>query len=249
MHQIIRKSSILFGDLALRAKHYTFAELAYSRALFKAKKLVSDESRKKKVQIRIWAGLASVEEMRQNHSQAINYLNQWLDVDPTSPVAHGSLGRVLFKSGDFKQARDAFSRLKSNAPAAPPVEIAMGRLYTDHGKDDLALAEMEKASANYSSDPKVLLTVVEWALDQGRYSLAESELSKSIKLAPNSLPAKLLAARMLRYKGKYDEAESALSQLLPLWPKEAVLIDEFGSYIVRVRRRTKKIGGFATRGK
>ncbi len=218
---------VLFGDLALRAKHFAFAEMSYDRAMVNLNEHETLPDRERNLKVRILAGLASVAESRGRPSDAIEHLAAWLKIDPKSPMAYGSLGRVQFKANNYDESRAAFAQLAEIAPSAPPVEIAMGRLFTDAGMDKEAQVEMLRATEKYADEPRALLTVCEWALNNGIFDLAEQTVAKSLELDPESLAGRILLARLTRYNGEYSAAEAQLSKLLPIWPNSGLLADEF----------------------
>ena len=218
---------LLMGDLALSGKRSAFAELAYDRAAQNLKHYDASPDRKRNLRIRILAGLASLAENREQYEHAVSFLTSWIELDPTSPVAHGSLGRVTFHLKEYDEARAAFRQLTEIEPKSPPVEIAMGRLFSEAAMHAEAYTEMTTATKRYSDDTRVLLTVGEWALHNGLLELAQKTVTDALELDQESLEGQVLSARLARYTGDYETAETLLSKLMPLHPNSVLLIDEF----------------------
>ncbi len=218
---------VLWGDLALRGKQAAFAEMAYNQAMRVLDRYQVNEDRRQNLRIRVLAGLASLAETREQYQVAVAHLKSWIDTQPNSALAHGSLGRVAFRMKKYDEARAAFQQLTEIAPKSPPVEIAMGRLFAESSMYDEAYAEMMVAVKRYPDDTRVLLTVSEWALNNGLLEIAEKTVTDALALAPKSVESQVLAARLARYSGHDKKAETLLGELMPLRPNSILLADEF----------------------
>ena len=231
---------VLLGDLALRAQRTAFAELAYDRATLILNHYDANADRQQNLRIRILAGLASVAESRGQYQRAASLLESWIEHEPKSPLAFGSLGRVSFYAEEYGESRTAFARLAEVVDTSPPVEIAMGRLFSENGMYDEAYDEMTAAVVKYADDSRVLLTVSDWAMNNGLLDYAQKTIADALKIDENSLEAQILLARLARYKDDHGTAENLLSALIPLRPNSVLLGDEFARTVAASADENKR---------
>jgi predicted Zn-dependent protease len=217
---------VLLGDLALLSKRYAFADLAYQRARQLLTKYKANQDRKRNLEIRTLAGLSSLGEARGQYDRAAEHLASWLAMDPKSPVALGSLGRVNFRQKKYDEARAAFTKLTAVAQQAPPVEIAMGRLYSDVGMNDEALQQMQIAAKNHAKDVRARVTIAEWAINNGLNAMAKENVDAALSIDEESVAAQVLSARLSRHAGDLAQAESVLNAVVLKSPNAFTATDE-----------------------
>lgn len=217
---------ILLGDLALRGKKLTIAELAYTRGAQLAEQYDGNEFRLRNLMIRIHAGIGSLYEMQGRHALAAESLKKWLVMEPKNPIPHGSLARVFFKMKQYSEAEESLSTLAKMDENTPPVGIAMGRLYSDVGMDDEARKYMDLAIKSKGDDIRVRLTVAEWALGVGLIPLAKENVKAALQLEEDSLGGLVLAARIARVEGDLPEAENLLNRAVLQSPSSFTATNE-----------------------
>lgn len=216
----------LLGDLWLRQKELTVAELAYQRSLDLIEKSKLPTIRKVRLQKQAFAGLASIGEGRGQYSAALDHLKKWQLLDPKNPTCLGSLGRVSFYAQQYDQAREYFKQLNEIEKSAPSSEIAMAGLYADMGMPEKARAEFLKAIEKNANDIRVRINVAEWAINAGEYEMAGENIAAAMKLDPKSATAQLLSARLARQKNDVDGAESILNQAILKYPNHFSISNE-----------------------
>ncbi len=231
---------VILGDLAVRNRRFAYAELAYHRADTILQDYNAIPARKRNLQVRVLAGLASLCESRRQYDMAAAHLDSWLELDPEHPLAIGSLGRVSFLSNDHAAARAAFAKLSGLVRTAPPPEIAMGRLFSDAGMFEKAQIEMQSALDKYPQDARVLLTVAEWSLNNGLNALAAETVASALAVDDRSVPARVISARLARYAGDLNQAESLLVDVLPLAPNSFLLADELARTLITFKDEKRR---------
>lgn len=217
---------IILADLAMSERHAAVSQLGYDRAQAAMDEFEGNAWRKRVLQIRISAGMASLEETRGRHAKAVAHLQRWARLDAENPLVHGSLGREWFRSGDYDEARAAFARLLEIQPDAPPVEIAMGRLYSDAGMQEQALTSMRDAVAQQGDDIRTRLTVAEWAVERGLIDLARTNVDAALALEADSVGVRVLQARIARLESDLGAAESILTAAILKYPNSFAVANE-----------------------
>lgn len=217
---------ILIAELAMRDRHRPVAQLGYDRARQAIAQFEGNDWRKKVLQIRLHAGMSSLEESRGRHKESIAHLKKWIALDPKNPLAIGSLGRQLFRSGQYTEARTEFENLVKLAPNAPPVDIAMGRLYSDAGMNDEALKSMSSAVKQFGDDVRTRITVAEWSLSNNHLALAKENVEAALKIDKDSIGALVLNARIARLENDHKTAESILSAAILAHPNDFTISNE-----------------------
>ncbi len=217
---------VLVADLALVDGRLVVADLGYNRGEKLLENCKSNAHRYQNLKIRLNAGLASLKEARGQFDLAANHLNEWIALDPKSPIAWGSLGRVSFHRKDYKAATNAFTKLNELDKDTPPVEIAMGRLFWEAGMREEARRSMEWAVKNAGDDMRARLTVAEWALNAGLIEMATENAKAVLKKDNESVGGHVLSARIARQTGNYDEAETILTKAVLRWPDHFLVTNE-----------------------
>lgn len=217
---------ILTADLALRNNQLTVADLGYDRGRRLIDNAAKNPHRQKNLGIRLRAGMASLAEARKQYDEAADHLAKWLTLDPDSPVAWGSLGRVEFHLKKYDEAKKAFAKLNELSKDAPTVEIAMGRLYSDAGMHKEARQYMEAAARQAGKDNRARLTVAEWALQRGLTDLAKQQIDAALKTDSSSISGLVLSARLARQTGDLARAEQILTQAVLRSPNNFSVTNE-----------------------
>lgn len=225
-HPTDPEAFVIVADLAMRERHAAVAQLGYDRARSVLEQFEGNAWRERVLQIRIAAGMASLEESRGRHAEAVAQLERWAEFDPENPLVHGSLGRERFRSEDFDGARAAFARLQELQPDAPPVAIAMGRLYSDADMPEQALKSMQEAVERYGEDIRTRLTVAEWAVEHGLIELARTNVEAALALEQDSVSVRVLQGRIARLESDRDRAESILTAAILKYPNSFSVANE-----------------------
>jgi Tfp pilus assembly protein PilF len=204
---------LLFAELALQDQRVTDANLA----LEQARKLIdgagANAARKAKLLSRVYAGLAAVNEARQNWPVAQTYLGEWLKLDPQNPAAHERLGRILFIAGKQESAYKEFEAAAKSptnlVPALP--EILMGQLYEHAGNHANATKWMTAAIRLSGDNLATQLAVARWALQTNQLTEAATHAQAALTLDEKSFEAMLLCGTVARLQNDLSGAEKYLA--------------------------------------
>jgi predicted Zn-dependent protease len=239
-HSSDPEAYILIAELALREHHTAVAQLAYQRGSEANNKYIGNKWRKKVLEIRIQAGMASMEESRDRYEESITHLKNWIKLDDKNPLAVGSLGRVYFLSGNHKAAREMFERLVKMEPNAPPVDIAMARLYSDSGMKDKALEHMQSAVKKSPDDTRIRQTIAEWTLTNGYIGVAKENVDAALKLNKKLIRSQVLRARIARLEGDTKTAEIILTEVILTQPNDFATSNELARALSLSTDKTKR---------
>lgn len=141
-------------------------------------------------------------------------------VNPTSPIAHATLGDSFRKQGDWKNAAEHYRKALEVNAVSPEIHFYLGEIEREHG-DVKAAVELYK---------KTLVLDPNYAPAYGRLGLAYfadgdqeaalSHLRKAVELSPESEePVRYLGMLYVR-KGEYAEATTFLDKALRLSSEE-----------------------------
>ncbi len=197
----------IMGDIALRERRVTEADLLYQKAGSLVDKLAKSAKRKEMLQPRILGGEAAVSEARQDWPGAQKKLEAWLKLDPKSSVAMQRLARCLFQQ---KNAQGALEKLKEAAKADPDVltpEAILAQFYEQAGDRENAKKWMAKALAAAPKDLKTHLVAGQWALETGQLDEAQTQATAAMQIDPKSLDAKVLRGVIALFQKDYPAAE------------------------------------------
>ncbi len=197
---------VIMGDIALRERRVTEAGLLFAKASSLVSE-VKDASRRKILEPRVYSGLTSVAEARQQWATAQDYLESWLKFDPTSTAAMQRLARALFKQGKAKAALD---QLKAAAAADPKVltpAAMLARFYQQAGDHKNAKQWMAYALKVAPKDLRTRLVAAQWSLETGQLEQAEQQAAAAMQLDPKSLQAKVLRGVIALFQRDYKAAE------------------------------------------
>lgn len=199
------------GSLALRSGRNTAAYLLFGEALKVSEAFPGDAGRKADLVKRSHIGLATVYELRQDWTNAVNHLKAWFTTDPGDGTAGTRLARALFKSGQAKQAFETFIAVyKANSTTSARPEVNMAILYEQDGKRDQAAKFMSTAVEKDGQNLNTRLTAARWAISTNNIALADQHAVAARKIDPESFDTQFVSGLVARYKKKFDEAEEFL---------------------------------------
>jgi len=234
---------VILAEIALREGRRAYAGLGYTRGEELLKTYKANARRLRQLTLRVHAGLAAVDEWREQYDSAATHLQAWMDLDPKAALPVGSLGRVKFLNKQYQEARAAFAKLAALDKEAPPVEIAMGRLFWDNGLREEAQQSMEAAVKADPEDIRVRLTVAEWALTAGLLALAQQNVDAALALDKESVGARVLSARMARQAGDLPKAEKILSAAVLAAPTSFAATNELARTLAAMDDAAKHKSG------
>jgi Flp pilus assembly protein TadD len=99
-----------------------------------------------------------------------------LAVDPGFAPARANLGRMLFASGRFDDAREQFLRLVEVAPTSLGGWLGLAESLSRLGRDRDGDVVIERARRRFGDDPEIVMLVARQMLRRGAYGEAEALL-------------------------------------------------------------------------
>ena len=198
---------VIMGDLAVRERRFTEGRMLYEKANSLMGAFSSSAKRKGLLQPRILSGLASIDEIQENWTDAKKQLETWLKIEPTSSVALQRLANCLFHQ---KDSDGALQRLKDAAKVDSDVltpEAILAQFYEQANDRENAKKWMEAALKAAPKDLKTHLVAGQWALETNQLPEAEAQAAASMQIDPKSLDAKILSGVIALFKKDFATAE------------------------------------------
>lgn len=196
----------LLGNLALAGRRITEADLLYTKVGELLGKL-ADSSRKKQLQLRQYAGLATVAESRGQWELAKNQLEQWSQLAPEDARPHLRLGQALFQLQQPDAAFAEFQKSDELAEESTAPELMMARLYEQTGQKDKAEEWVKLVVERHPDDATARVGVAETYWRDGKLDEAKLHADKALELKPDMLEAQLVRGLIARFSRDYAEAE------------------------------------------
>lgn len=218
---------VLIASQAVRHNQLAEAALAYQQAERLAAGWSSDHARRAGILGRTSSGLATVAQARAQISRqrqlpelaaeydrtALEHLQRWVEVAPTSAVAHDRLAAALLKDGQLETAVATFDRARTLNPNLPVTDLRLAQSQLASG--DLAAAQenLRRAVETSPDDLSVRTTAADLWLVIGELESAEVQINAALEIDSDDLVAQRLHAQLLRFRGQWQAACDALQQL------------------------------------
>jgi len=198
---------VLMGDLAIRERRVTEAEMLFTKANAVLKDFNKSEKRKKILTTRVFSGLAAVAEARDDWETALKYLQNWVKVEPENPNALQRLGRALFQT---KKPAEALEQLKAAAKYDDKMltpQAIIAQWYETTGDRENATKMMTEALNTAPNDLRTRLAAANWALQTEQFDDALNQVNSALQLDANSLEAKILRGNVAMCQKDFKTAE------------------------------------------
>ena len=201
---------IMMAELDIAGQQYTSAEALLAKAAGLARDYSGNPKRAADFRLRVYGGLATIAEGREQWPEAASYHQSWLKIADESGVNLGieakdkaaiqyRSGRALFKAGKFSEAEAALTEARAGDAGFPLPQIAMGGLYQEAG--DAASAQQSfNAAAASADDLKSHLTLAQWYLEQGEAETAKKHADAAGQKDPEALEAMVLRGVIARIR-------------------------------------------------
>ena len=235
---------LIFGDVAVRQGQVSNARLNLKEADRLCKKYSRNLGRKRKLQRRVYAGLATVAEAYEDWSAAETHLQSWLELDGDNTSAMTRMGRVIFRQDGPNKGSEAtkmFTKAYAVDNNVTPPYVATALLYEADGKHKTAVKVMARAVTDKPDDLRTRLLVAQWAIDSGEVDLAKTNAAAALALDGDSLPAKVIAGRTARFNKDYDAAEQVLKSAFLQSPTNFRAINELALVLVKQQDEASRI--------
>jgi Tfp pilus assembly protein PilF len=201
---------LIMGEMALRERRFTEAQLLYDKANDVMAKWKGSENRRKEMLPRIPAGLAATAINRGNWADAKINLEAWLKLDPKSAVAMQQLAQCLFQLKKVEGEGSALEMLRAAAKIEKNMmlpETVVAQWYMQSGEQDNAGKWLKNALTTAPKDVKTRLIAAQWAWENGRLDEADQQAAIAIQLEPKSLDGKILRGIIALFQKDFKSAE------------------------------------------
>lgn len=217
---------LILSDVAFSEGRFTEAGLLFAKASALAAKFSENPKRKQNFQMRSFAGMAAVDEARENWPAAKESLKAWTQLEPNSAAAHQRLARVLFQLDDKKGAyAELQAAVKADSKVAP-AEVTMGNFYAQAGDKTQAEKFMTAAAKKAPNDLATNLALVQYFLQNNQLSDAQTHADAAVKIDPQSLDAKIARGVVARMQKDYPTAKKWLEAAHTQSPANAVVTNQ-----------------------
>jgi Flp pilus assembly protein TadD len=163
--------------------------------------------------------LRPVFQEKEHQSEAIEFLQKILTVDPGNGPVHLALGFTYMDANSLALAEAEFRSAASSSPADPGAPNALGRLYLVEGRT--AEAE-EQFHRSVGIKPNLIgysnLGMIDWR--RGDAESAEQEWREALRLAPNDSSILNDLGLVSMSQGRYTEAIAYFRQAAGLKPND-----------------------------
>ncbi len=142
-------------------------------------------------------GIADAEIAQHRFKQAVETLDDYLDVYPERYEVQARLGRLLFEEGQIPEAAQHLSEAFDHRPNLPYLARDLGFLYLDQREDKLARKLLRYARTLQPSNPEVLRLLAQAEFVTGNFDQAVELFRQVTDSDPNRRHAKNVLAWLL----------------------------------------------------
>lgn len=162
-----------------------------------------------------------------DYPDAIRWLRQSTQMDPSNEQAWYSLGRCYYTQSNFPDAQQSFTRAlaldSKDVKAATNLALTLEMRNQPAGADRAYKNAIALADSDPHSDQWPYLDYASFLIEQSRPADSIPLLRKSIALAPRCADCHGKLGRALEATGKFNEAVSELEQAVALSPGDPKL--------------------------
>ena len=147
-----------------------------------------------------------------NNPGAEKELRRALQMDPNNGPALATLGGILFRQGNPREAEELFKR--SAALGEKQYRPLHAYFLWETGMRDAAIAELQQQYETNKDDREARTRLLGAYIAAGRASEAERILAEALKRNPRDSDALIGRAEILLYRGKYSDAQRDIVESL-----------------------------------
>jgi tetratricopeptide (TPR) repeat protein len=215
---------LLLGEIALRQRNLTAAELLLKQAAEKIKAYSVNANRKKLLSGSLLRVFADLYEARQRWANMEACLDERMQIDGQNATLLRQKGVAVFQQKRDEDAKKLFllaDQLEQQANSKStqtqkglPADAAMSQLYLIRGDHENAKKSLETALAAYPNSKEVLALSIQMRVNEDKLEEAKPLAEKLLADDPTSASAKRLCATVALYLQDYSKAEKLFQELL-----------------------------------
>lgn len=213
---------LLLGNLAFQQNRNTEAKLAFKKAEELLESFSGDSLRSKRLQLRLNAGLASLAERFSQWENAIQYLQNWVDLDPSNASARIRYARALFRNKKGREAYQQLRRAKNLDKAMMSAAMYIAQFNIEEGNMELAQQWLESASRKNVDDFKPRVELAHFFWNNGQFIKAKDYVQQARALNKGDIRLNILAGQIAHYDHDYDAAIALFEEIFNAQPDNQV---------------------------
>jgi tetratricopeptide (TPR) repeat protein len=219
---------LLLGEIALRQRNLTAAELLLKRAASAVEKYSASQTRKKILTSSILRVFSDLYEVRQRWAQMEKCVDEQIQFDGQNATFLRRKGIAVFRQDRDDAAKQLFLQAdqldKANTASSQkglPADAILAQLYLTRGDKDKARVALESALKAYPESKEVLALSIQMRISDDKLEEAVVLAQKLWTDDPTSAAAKRLRATVGLYLQDYVVAEKLFQELLLESPTDA----------------------------
>ncbi|MDR0390671.1 MAG: tetratricopeptide repeat protein [Planctomycetaceae bacterium] len=224
---------LLLGEISLRQRNLTAAELLLRRAHEVLNKYAANPQRKRNLTSSLLRVLSEFYEVRQRWAHMEKCIDDQIKFDGQNATFLRRKGIAIFRQTTDQQNRDNEAKQlflqadqldQTNKDATQkglPADAAMSQLYLTRGDKDKARVHLESALKSYPQSKEVLALSIQMRVSDDKLEEARPLADKLLSDDPTLAAAKRLRATVGLYLREYPLAEKLFQELLLESPTDA----------------------------
>jgi Tfp pilus assembly protein PilF len=214
---------LLLGEIALRQRNLTAAELLLKQATEKLRAYSTNADRKKILSSSLLRVFADLYEARQRWAEMETCLDEKIRFDGQNATHLRQKGVAVFQQKRDEDAKKLFlqaDQLEKTTPESSqtqkglPADALMSQLYLVRGDRENAKKSLEAALAAHPNSKEVLALSIQMRVNDDKLEEAKPLAEKLLADDPTSASAKRLCATVALYLQDYPKAEKLFQELL-----------------------------------
>ncbi len=168
------------------------------------------------------------------HDEALEYLNQSIELEPKLVEAYKERARIFMELGDQLRAGIDLSSAATIDPSDGEIFAMRGMTYYNRLLYDAAIQDFSQVIEGFPHDSKTLYNRAVCYLKKDDLQLALSDLNQVIRIRPDSGRAFSLRGITLSLIGKIEDAISDFDKSIALSPKDPSVWNNRGFFRYRI---------------
>jgi len=215
---------LLLGEIALRQRHLTAAELLLQKTREKLTAYTVNTERKKNMESSYFRNMVILSEARGRWAAMEDAVNGQIQLEGESAVLLRQRGVALFQQNKDNEARALFVRADrldvKGEQGGLPADAAMSQLYLLRGDRDKARKSLGDALSKHPKSREVLTLAIQMRMNDDQLEEAQKLSQRLLAEDPNSASFKRLRATIALYLNDYTGAERMFQELVTADPND-----------------------------
>lgn len=184
---------------------------------------------------RAWRALAHIDAATRP-SDARNELLEALKLSPETPDDRQLAASLAAAAGDTTDAEQTYRRTLATQPGDTEASIGLARILDGKKKPAEALAILKTALAAHPNDPALTAQLASHLAAAEDPAGAIAALDASIAAHPEDTAMRRMSARLAMQSGDAAKAVALYEPLAAANPNDTLLLDDYGSALIRANR-------------